>query len=107
MTIDLLKLGASLEEIEGSVVFPPKYLPPAPSVINSWRYLMGALHPSIVKHQTYLANIPQAVCPPFNRPLGTDCQRSKTLLHNPSHAYSSNITKLEKLPCVDDVIKMT
>jgi hypothetical protein len=35
MTIDLLKLGASLEEIEGSVVFPPKYLPPAPSVINS------------------------------------------------------------------------
>ncbi len=63
MTINLLGSVASLEEIEGSVVFPPKYLPPAPSVINSWRYLMGALHPSIVKHETHLANIPQAVRP--------------------------------------------
>lgn len=43
MTIDLLEPVALLKEIEGWQSFLQGSPPPAPSVMNSWRYLAGAL----------------------------------------------------------------
>jgi hypothetical protein len=43
MNVDLLEPVALLEELDGSAVFPPREPPPAPSVMNSWIYLTGAL----------------------------------------------------------------
>lgn len=68
---------------------------------------MGALHPSIVKHQTYLASIPQAVRPPLQPSLGNRLPAVKNSSPQPFPCVFKQYYKLEKLPCVDDVIKMT